>query len=283
MSVSESTAERVNLEYQGSTLRTALWLLVTGVISIPIVTAAWAAAFLYRRILPQISFSDGTRATFQGLAGRVWGWFVIGAVLSAIPTVVGGIVYNGDPLSLILLSQDIDSAVEAGGSTVDAAYLNAASTAGILGIVVAFVAIYVQLVIMRWAIAGIELTDGAELYFSGQYLRLLGWLLLYVVSFITIVGWAWVVSAFLRWFARNIEGAGIRFEFVGSGWGVLWRLMGIGVVAVVLGMAANLIPVLAILVLVWYLWALIWLLRWLIRNVVLVRAATSPGTPAPEM
>ena len=65
MSVSESTAERVNLEYQGSTLRTALWLLVTGVISIPIVTAAWAAAFLYRRILPQISFTDGTRATFQ--------------------------------------------------------------------------------------------------------------------------------------------------------------------------------------------------------------------------
>ena len=191
-------------------------------------------------------------------------------------------MYNGDPLSLILLSQDIDSAVEAGGSTVDAAYLNAASTAGILGIVVAFVAIYVQLVICL-GIAGIELTDGAELYFSGQYLRLLGWLLLYVVSFITIIGWAWVVSAFLRWFARNIEGAGIRFEFVGSGWGVLWRLMGIGVVAVVLGMAANLIPVLAILVLVWYLWALIWLFRWLTRNVVMVRAATSPEIAATDM
>ena len=283
MSVSESTEERVNLEYQGSTLRTALWLLVTGVISIPIVTAAWAAAFLYRRILPQISFTDGTRVTFQGLAGRVWGWFVIGAVLSAIPTVVGGIVYNGDPLSLILLSQDIDSAVEAGGSTVDAAYLNAASTAGILGIVVAFVAIYVQLVIMRWAIAGIELTDGPDLYFAGRYLGLLGWLLLYMVSFFTIIGWAWVVSAFLRWFTRNIEGAGIRFEFVGSGWGVLWRALGIGVVLSALALAANLIPALIALMWIWTLWAMIWLFRWLVRNVVMVRSVPSVDTAAGDL
>ena len=138
MSISESTEERVNLEYQGSTLRTALWLLVAGVISMPIVTAAWATAFLYRRILARVSFSDGTKAAFRGRAGQVWGWFVLAAVLYVMCIVVGGIVYNGEPFSLILLSEDIERSIAADDDAVAFALVNAMLTVGILAIVVTF-------------------------------------------------------------------------------------------------------------------------------------------------
>ena len=283
MSASEPTEQRVNLEYQGATLRTMLWLLIVGVVSSFIIPAAWAIAWLYRRILSQVSFSDGTRVAFRGRAGQIWGWFVFVVILYWVPTLVGGIVYNGNPFSLILLSQDLENAIDAGDSTVMSAYFSAVAVGGGLGIVVTLISLYVQLVIIRWAIAGIELNDGPELYFSGRYLRLLGWLLLYSVSFITIIGWAWVGTAYLRWFARNVEGIGIRLEFVGSGWGLLWRVFGIGVVTASLALAIIVSPVVGILLVIWYLWAAIWLFRWLVRNVVLVRPAPSPGIAAPDM
>lgn len=122
------------------------------------------------------------------------------------------------------------------------------------------------------------------MHFAGRYPRLLGWFLLYVVSFFTIIGWAWVGSAYLRWFARNIIGAGVRFEFHGSGWGILWRAFGIAIVGGVIGVVADMLSdVLDILGVIWYLWAVVWLLRWLIRNVVLVRSAPSPGMAASDM
>ena len=284
MRASELTEQRVNLAYEGPTLRTMLWLLITFVVSIFIVSAAWATAFLYRRILPQISFSDGTRAAFQGRAGQVWGWFVLPAILYVMCIVVGGIVYNGEPFSLILLSEDIERSIAANGDAVTLAFVNAMFTVGILAIVVTFFSVYVQLVIVRWAIAGINLSDGPELHFAGRYARLLVWFLHYVFSFFTIIGWAWVGSAYLRWFARNIIGAGVRFEFHGSGWGILWRAFGIAIVGGVIGVVADMISdVLDILGVIWYLWAVVWLLRWLIRNVVLVRSAPSPGMATTEM
>ena len=174
MSASELAEERVNLAYEGPYLRTVLWLLITYVISILVIPAAWATAFLYRRILPQISFSDGTRAAFQGRAGQVWGWFVLPAILYVMCIVVGGIVYNGEPFSLILLSEDIERSIAANGDAVSLAFVNAMLTVGILAIVVTFFSIYVQLVIVRWAIAGINLSDGPELHFAGRYRSFVG-------------------------------------------------------------------------------------------------------------
>jgi hypothetical protein len=46
--------------------------------------------------------------------------------------------------------------------------------------------------------------------------------LLYV-SFITIVGWAWVVTAWMRWVCRNIDGTQREVIFIASGLEVLWR------------------------------------------------------------
>ena len=85
----------------------------------------------------------------------IWGWFVLPAILYVM-CVVGGIVYNGEPFSLILLSEDIERSIAANGDAVTLAFVNAMFTVGILAIVVTFFSVYVQLVIVRWAIAGIN-------------------------------------------------------------------------------------------------------------------------------
>jgi hypothetical protein len=38
-----------------------------------------------------------------------------------------------------------------------------------------------------------------------------------VVSIITIIGWAWVYAAEMRWICRNIQGARRRVVFEGTG------------------------------------------------------------------
>jgi hypothetical protein len=43
------------------------------------------------------------------------------------------------------------------------------------------------------------------------------------VSLITIIGWAWVISAMMRWICRNIDGTRREVVFNGTGLEVLWR------------------------------------------------------------
>ncbi len=286
MSASDQTAQRVNLVYEGPYLGTMLWVLITFVVSVFIIPAAWATAFLYRRILPQISFGDGTRAAFQGRAGKIWGWFVLPTVVYVICIVAGGIVYNREPFSLILLSDEIESALSAGDNALAFALVNVGLAAGISALVVTIVvAIYVYRVIIRWSIAGIELTNGPDFRFTGRYLPLAGWLLVLVLSIITIIGWAWVATGFLRWFAGNVEGDGVGFDFVGRAWGLLWRAMAFLVVFIALtySYVVSASPVPLILELIWALWVGVWLLKWVMRSVVLFRLAPSPGTAATEM
>jgi hypothetical protein len=44
-----------------------------------------------------------------------------------------------------------------------------------------------------------------------------------VISIFTIIGWAWVITAWMRWIFRNIEGTRREVVFNGSGLQVLWR------------------------------------------------------------
>ena len=43
------------------------------------------------------------------------------------------------------------------------------------------------------------------------------------LSVITIIGWAWVITAWMRWICRNIEGTRREMVFNASGLEVLWR------------------------------------------------------------
>ena len=61
------------------------------------------------------------------------------------------------------------------------------------------------------------------LSFSGSVWAYLGWTILTVLSIFTIIGWAWVYTAWLRWFCRNVQGTRREVLFIGSGLEFLWR------------------------------------------------------------
>lgn len=124
---------------------------------------------------------------------------------------------------------------------------------GYTGIQVLSTALYiVQIVLywmlLKWMVANIA-SNGQPvgLSFTGSVLGYIGWNLLFAISIITIVGWAWVAAAQLRWTYRNIQGTRREIIFRGSGLGILWR----GIVAAIL--CGFIIPIP---------WVYRWIMNW---------------------
>jgi hypothetical protein len=120
---------------------------------------------------------------------------------------------------------------------------------------------------LRWFVANLA-SNGQPLglSFSGSFWAFLGWAILAVVSIITIIGWAWVVTAWLRWICRHIDGSRRDIVFEASGWQVLWRTV------VFCLIAAFIIPIP---------WALGWYTRWYVTQFALVERATQVDTASP--
>ena len=130
----------------------------------------------------------------------------------------------------------------------------------VLAIVVSFIGIQilntalyiVQIVLywmlLKWMVANIA-SNGQPvgLSFTGSILGYIGWNLLFAISIITIIGWAWVAAAQLRWVYRNIQGTRREIIFRGSGLGILWR----GIVAAIL--CGFIIPIP---------WVYRWIMNW---------------------
>jgi hypothetical protein len=80
--------------------------------------------------------------------------------------------------------------------------------------------------LIKWFMA--NLTSNGQplgLSFQGSFWGFLGWSLLSVIAIITIVGWAWVYVAQLRWMCRHIEGTRRAVVFNGTGLEFLWRAL----------------------------------------------------------
>jgi hypothetical protein len=108
---------------------------------------------------------------------------------------------------------------------------------------------------LKWFVANLA-SNGQPLglSFSGSVWAYLGWSILAVISIITIVGWAWVYVAWLRWFCRNIQGTRREVLFIGSGLEFLWR----SIVAVIGSFFIIPIP-----------WVYRWMWQWLASQTVL--------------
>lgn len=124
---------------------------------------------------------------------------------------------------------------------------------GYTGIQILSTALYiVQIVLywmlLKWMVANIA-SNGQPLglSFTGSVLGYIGWNLLFAISIITIIGWAWVAAAQLRWTYRNIQGSRREIIFRGSGLGILWR----GIVAAIL--CGFIIPIP---------WVYRWIMNW---------------------
>jgi hypothetical protein len=110
--------------------------------------------------------------------------------------------------------------------------------------------------LFKWFFANLS-SDGQSigLRFSGSFWGFLGWSLLAVLSVITIIGWAWVYVAQIRWMCRHIEGTRRDVVFNGTGLAFLWR----SIVTALLCSLVIPIP-----------WMYRWFTRWLLSQTVLV-------------
>jgi hypothetical protein len=109
---------------------------------------------------------------------------------------------------------------------------------------------------IRWIVANIS-SAGRQLpfTFAGSPWGYVGWYLLFCVSVVTIIGWAWVTTAWMRWICRNIAGTRREIVFDASGWQMLWRTL------VYVWAMALIIPIP---------WAMGWYARWYVSQFALV-------------
>ena len=78
--------------------------------------------------------------------------------------------------------------------------------------------------LIKWMVANLA-SNGQPLglSFTGSVWAYIGWNLLLAISFITIIGWAWVMVAQTRWVCRNTQGTRRDVVFKGTGLQFLWR------------------------------------------------------------
>jgi GYF domain 2 len=109
---------------------------------------------------------------------------------------------------------------------------------------------------IRWLIANLA-SNGQPLglSFAGSFWAYLGWNILFGLSILTIIGWAWVMAAQARWLCRNIEGTRRQVVYHGTGLQNLWRTL------VFVICCAFIIPIP---------WMYRWMMRWQLSQTELV-------------
>ena len=148
-----------------------------------VIPAPWVAVWFYRWFASRLQVPGRPNFSFTGQVGDIWWAFILLALL--------GLVGAYDPTYQLI--------------------------AIILQAVLSWV-------VLRWAVSNLA-SNGQKIptAFDGSIWTYIGWQLLLIISFITIIGWAWVITAMLRWICRNISGTRREILFNASGWQVLWR------------------------------------------------------------
>ena len=187
--------------------------------SILVIPAPWLGAWLLRWIFEKIEVEDGTEITFEGRAGEIWLPIMLMVLLpfgGAVPGLPPGIKASM-PLLLILVD------------------------------------VFILMYIVRWYVGATRI-NGTSLTFEGSYWSFLGYYLLYFVSIFTIIGWAWVLAAGIRWYYRSIDGSYV-FSFTAKGHDILWR---------------TIVAMLAIMLIIPIPWVLVWMTRWPLEQTTIV-------------
>lgn len=186
-----------------------------------IIPAPWVLVWYTKWIVPCVRVPGRPNLSFTGEAMTVVPWY-FGALALVIGTALTGIEWLNNLASLVQL--------------------------------------VLYWLFLKWFVANLA-SNGQPLglSFSGSIWAYIGWSILAVISVITIIGWAWVYVAFLRWFCRNIQGTRREVLFVGSGLEFLWR----AIVAVIGFIFIIPIP-----------WVYRWMMQWLASKTVLAQRGT---------
>jgi GYF domain 2 len=178
-----------------------------------VIPGPWVLVWYLKWAVPCVHVPGRPNLSFTGTVGTIAKWFFGGIALIILLSVIAGVT--------------------------------GISSIGNLGGVVQVVLYWLFL---KYLVANLASNDQPlGLSFSGSFWAYLGWTILTLVSFITIIGWAWVFAAQMRWVCRNIQGTRRAIVFKGTGLQFLWRLI---VVAIASGFIIP-IP-----------WVYRWMLQW---------------------
>ena len=177
-----------------------------------VIPAPWAITYFYQWFIAHLRLPRVSRLEFTGTPGDKW----IICIILALGGYIGA--FKNPAFQLVPL----------------------------------FLQPYLSLLLIRWVVGKLT-ADGRPLplRFTGGYWRFFGWYLLIVLSMFTIIGWAWVIAANMRWVCRKVEGTNTQVTFTGTGLEILWRTF------VFVFSAIVIIPIP---------WTLHWYTRWFMRQ-----------------
>jgi hypothetical protein len=190
-----------------------------------IIPAPWALVWYLDWLVPCVHVPGRPNLSFTGGAMTIVPWF-FGAIVLVIAVALTGIDWLNDLMFLVQ--------------------------------------IVLYWLFLRWSVANLA-SNGQPLglSFSGSFWAYLGWTILTALSIVTIIGWAWVYTAWIRWFCRNLHGTRREVVFIGTGLEFLWR-------AIVTAIASGFIIPIP--------WMYRWMSRWLASQTVLAeRGAQANG------
>ena len=228
--------ETVTLQFSGGALPMFGRALLAAICMMLIVPAAWGVVPFVRWFIEHLEWSDGTRAHFEGEPGDVWYLFSLAGLVGYIPVIAQYGIDDTLPVRL------------------GAAIITAVCTS------------IIAVPIWRWYTSRTQIGHVTDLSFDGSVTGYIGFNVLMQLAVYTIIGWAWVSTAMQRWLMSHIQSSDVRFEFVGSGLGVLWRSLVTGLASIFI------IPIP---------WVMRWLISWFVEQTVMHRTAALPAPPAP--
>jgi hypothetical protein len=196
--------------------------------TILVVPAPWTATYYYKFLVDHVALPDGKRLRFTGQAGDIWYVFVAIAALAWIQ----GLAQHSERFQH-------------------------------LGLLWALMLAALTVRIFIWFCANLKSEDDRlSVSFEGGYWPYIGWYLLLMVSFITIIGWAWVIKYMMQWICRNVRGT-VGFDFQATGLQILWRTLVAGLLGILI------IP---------FPWVHRWYVNWFISQVAVVPSGDAPVT-----
>jgi hypothetical protein len=148
-----------------------------------VIPAPWAAVWFYRWFASRLQVPGRPKLAFTGQVGDIWWAFILLGLLGLVSA------YDARYQLLVIILQAV-----------------------------------LSWFVLRWA-ANNFASNGENIpaSFDGSIWAFIGWQLLMIISFISIIGWAWVLTAMMRWICRNVSGTRREIVFNGSGLEVLWR------------------------------------------------------------
>ncbi len=155
-----------------------------------VVMAPWAGVWYYKWFAERIALPDGRPLRLEAAVGDSWALFVGFGLVE-------------------WLGAGLNEASGARSGSLVVMLLNAALGAWLV----------------RWFSAGLRTEDGkTRVAFGGSIVGFVGWNVLLFLSIFTVIGWAWVLTAWMRWIAERVRGS-FSAEFTGTGIEVLWRTL----------------------------------------------------------